>query len=146
MKFIDISKDARIASLEGMRGAMHSGAMLIYSKAIIMNKDSGDNTLVVGKPSIFLHSGYPVGNWMNGIRYIVNLDTVEFSSATEVCKADWCGRGSQTRTPSGITTTTPGRLGKVFPNGFSWSDECGVYYVNHEDGREPEIGLEIDDC
>jgi len=145
-KFINLSSDARIASLKGMEGAMRSGTNLIYSKAVITNQDDGD------KPSanidglvIQLHSGYPVGNWINGIRYIVNLDTVYFSSSTAVCDADWCGRGNQKKLKSENAKTT-GRLGKIYPRGYSWNDECGVYYVNHEDGRPAEIGLETEDC
>jgi hypothetical protein len=34
----------------------------------------------------------------------------------------------------------------VYSNGYSFNDQCGVYYVNHQDGREPEIGLESVDC
>ena len=145
-KFINLTTDAKIASLEGMQGAMKSGAQMIYSKALIQEKLIGDDTLVVDGASISLHSGYPVGNWMAGFRYIVDLDTVNFSSASAICDVQWCGRGNQTSTPSGITTTLPGRLGKVFPKGYSWNDECGVYYINHENGSEVEIGLETNDC
>ena len=145
-KFINLSTDARVATLEGMQGAMRSGAKMIYSKAIINNKTDGAETLDVGSVSISLHSGYPVGNWVAGFRYIVNLDAVNFSSASAICNVEWCGRGNQTSIPSGVTTTSPGRMGKVFPKGYSWNDECGVYYINHENGSEPEIGLETNDC
>lgn len=145
-KFIGLSTDAKVATLEGMQGAMKSGADMIYSKAFINNKVVNDDTLIVGSASISLHSGYPVGNWMAGFRYIVDLDAVNFSSATAICNVEWCGRGNQTSIPSGITTTSPGRIGKVIPKGYSWNDECGVYYVNHENGTEPEIGLETNDC
>lgn len=146
LKFIDLSRDAKIASLEAMQGAMRDGSSMIYGKAVIANKTNDADTLLIGSASISLHSGYPIGNWINGIRYIVNLDDVYFSIESNVCEVEWCGRGSQTSTPSGVTTTAPGRLGKVFPRGYSWNDECGVYYINHEDGSEPDIGLETDDC
>lgn len=145
-KFIDITRDARIATLEGMQGAMRSGVKLIYAKAIVTNKTEGSDSITQGDATIALHSGYPVGNWALGIRYIVDLDAVNFSSASAKCNVDWCGRGNQTSIPSGITTSSPGRIGKVFPNGFSFNDECGVYYINHEDGSEPVIGLETSDC
>lgn len=145
-KFIDLSTAARIATLEGMQGAMRSGAKMIYAKAIVKNKTEGSDAITVGSASISLHSGYPVGNWDAGIRYIVNLDAVNFSSASAKCDVEWCGRGNETSIPSGITTISPGRIGKVFPKGYSWNDQCGVYYVNHEDGREPEIGLATSDC
>jgi len=145
-KFINLTKDAKIATLQGMQGAMRSGVQMIYSKAIVEDKTVGDDTLDVDGITITLHSGYPIGNWARGIRYIVNLDAVAFSSASAVCTVEWCGRGNQTSIPSGVTTTSPGRMGKVYPKGYSWNDECGVYYINHENGSEPEIGLETDDC
>tara|TARA_B110000116_G_C16604366_1_gene476477 strand:- start:122 stop:655 length:534 start_codon:yes stop_codon:yes gene_type:complete len=145
-KFIDLSNDAKIATLDRMQGAISSGTQMIYSQAIIKDKTNGADTLVVGGTSISLYSGYPTGHWSNSLRYIVNLDAIEYSIASEICNVEWCGRGNQTSIPSGLTTTFPGRMGKIFPKGYSWNDECGVYYINHEDGREPEIGLETDDC
>jgi prepilin-type N-terminal cleavage/methylation domain-containing protein len=146
-KFIDLSTDARIATLKGMQGAMSSGTNIIYSKAIIQNKTNDTQTLVVGSASISLHSGYPIGKWEAGIRNIVNLDAVAATTdATTICNVEWCGRGNQTSIPSGVTTTASGRVGKVYPKGYSWNDECGAYYLNHADGREPEIGVETDDC
>lgn len=145
-KFINMSDDARLASLEGMQGAMKSGAKMLHSKASVEGKTSGSDSITIGSATISLHSGYPVGNWMAGIRYIVDLDAVNFSSATAKCTSEWCGRGNQTSIPSGVTTTSPGRIGKVFPKGYSWNDECGVYYINHENGSAVEIGLETNDC
>lgn len=145
-KFIDLRKDAKIATLEGMQGAMRSGAEMIYAKAIVNNQTSGTSTLTVEGVNISLFAGYPIGNWTRGFRYIVSLDAVSFSSASAICDVDWCGRGNQRSIPSGVSTTRPGRIGKVYPNGYSFNDQCGVYYVNHEDGRPAEIGLETADC
>ncbi|WP_392340803.1 type II secretion system protein [Moritella marina] len=147
-KFINLSSDARIASLKGMEGAMRSGANLIHSKAVISSQDEETLTMAnIGGVSMQLHSGYPTGNWMNGIRYIVNLDTVEYSKkADDICDVDWCGRGNKTSIKGRLPTTSPGRIGKVFPRGYSWNDQCGVYYVNHENGSKAEIGLETEDC
>jgi prepilin-type N-terminal cleavage/methylation domain-containing protein len=145
-KYIDLQKEARIATLEGMQGAMKSGTGMIYTKAIVENQTVGASTLSVGGVNIALHSGYPIGNWLGGFRYIVGLDTVNFSSSSAICDVDWCGRGNQTSIPSGVATTSPGRIGKVYPRGYSFNDQCGVYYLNHEDGRAAEVGLETDEC
>lgn len=146
-KFIDLKKDATVATLEAMKGAMSSGSDMIYSKALINNKVDAADSIIVGSATIALHSGYPVGNWLQGIRYIVDLDAVYFSSASAICTSQWCGRGNQTSIPSGLaSTTSPGRMGKVYPEGYSWNDECGVYYINHENGSKYEVGIETDDC
>ena len=143
-KFADLSRDARISTLKGMQGAMRSGAAIIHTQAMIEGKVKGADTIELGGASISLHSGYPIGNFVNGFRYIVNLDAVNYSKATDVCTVEWCGRGNQRSIPSGIATS--GYIGKVYLKGFSWNDECGVYYANHQNGTAPEIGLETDDC
>ncbi len=145
-KFINLSRDATIAKLKSMQGAMVSGTKIIYSKALIENKAVGDNSIIIDTATISLHSGYPVGNWMAGFRYIVNLDAIYFSSASAKCNIEWCGRGNQTSIPSGVTTSSPGRIGKVFPKGYSFNDQCGVYYLNNEDGSAVEVGIETNDC
>lgn len=151
-KYINLSSDARLAVLKGMEGALHSGVNLIYAKAVLTNQDNppeeGKNKFVADIDGITmtLHSGYPDGNWMNGVRYAISLDDVEFSKqAKDICKSSWCGRGEQQALPSGIVITQ-GYIAKVFPQGYSWNDQCGVYYINYHDGSKPEIGLETEDC
>ena len=145
-KALRLSSDARIATLEGMQGAMQSGAQLIYSRALIEEKTDGSDSITVNGATIELHSGYPVGNWQAGIRYIVDLDDIPFSNTGVECTTEWCGRGNQTSLASGVSTTSPGRLGKIWPEGFTWADQCGVYYINHENGLPPEFGIESEDC
>jgi prepilin-type N-terminal cleavage/methylation domain-containing protein len=146
-KFIDLSSDARISTLEGMKGALSSGTDLIYMKAIIDKQTEGAGSITSGTITISLHSGYPTGYWQNSMRYIAGLDTVNYSAQNStVCDSEWCGKGNQTSLPSGITTTSPIVIGKVFPKGFSYNDECGVYYINNLDGTKPEIDIETNDC
>lgn len=144
-KFINLSKDATIATLQGMQGAIRSGADMVYAKALVNDQITGSDNLVIGSITIELHSGYPIGNLARGFRYIVQLDQITYSGVTEICQVEWCGRGNQTATPAG-TIASSGFLGKLYPKGYSWTDACGVYYINKEDGSKPEIGLETDDC
>lgn len=146
-KFIDISSDARTATLEGMKGALSSGTDLIFAKAVINDQDNGDGSIAVDGVTITLHSGYPTGYWQNSMRYITGLDDVDYlASNSTTCDSDWCGKGNQYSISSGISTTAPVVIGKVFPNGYSFNDECGVYYINYRDGSKPTIGIESADC
>tara|TARA_R110002167_G_scaffold339500_1_gene547233 strand:+ start:235 stop:720 length:486 start_codon:yes stop_codon:yes gene_type:complete len=60
-KFIDISSDARIATLESLEGSMRTASDLIHYKAIIEKKTdcSTDPTIEVGGENITLRCGYP---------------------------------------------------------------------------------------
>ncbi|GIC77738.1 prepilin-type N-terminal cleavage/methylation domain-containing protein [Moritella sp. F3] len=151
-KFTNLSSDARLAVLKGMEGALRSGVNLIYAKAVLTNQDNPPEedkdkfVADIDGITMTLHSGYPDGNWMNGVRYAISLDDVEFSKqAEDICKSNWCGRGEQQELPSGIVITQ-GYIAKVFPQGYSWNDQCGVYYINYHDGSKPEIGLETKEC
>jgi hypothetical protein len=103
--------------------------------------------MALGDVTIDVHSGYPTAQWSASLKYVVNLDNVDFTSVPdEICEDEWCARGNQQSIPSGITTSGTGGIAKIYSNGYSFNDQCSVYYVNHQDGREPEIGLETADC
>lgn len=146
-KFVDLSTDARIASLKSMQGALLSGSSIIHLKAITENQTEGSATITEGGVTMSLHSGYPTGHWQSSMRYIVGLDTVSYTNnRNKKCDVEWCGIGNQRSIPSGITTSSPVLIGKVFPKGYSFNDQCGVYLINYLDGRRPEVGLETNDC
>ncbi|MBY6019126.1 prepilin-type N-terminal cleavage/methylation domain-containing protein [Halomonas denitrificans] len=44
-KFINLQKDARVATLSGVEGALKGGNALVYSKAAIQGKEVGDATI-----------------------------------------------------------------------------------------------------
>ncbi|QUM75262.1 type II secretion system protein [Moritella sp. 24] len=151
-KFTNLSSDARLATLKGMEGALRSGVNLIHAKAVITHQDVNPikNKFIVANIDgikMTLHSGYPDGNWINGVRYAISLDDVDFlSSPNLICDADWCGRGDQKRLPSTGEVIIHGQIAKVYPRGYSWNNQCGVYYINRYDGSKPEIGLETKHC
>lgn len=74
-KFIDFGTDARIASLEGLEGAMRSASNLVNIKARIENKTdcATDPTIEVGSNVITLRCGYPCPH-PSGIAVAVNAD------------------------------------------------------------------------
>jgi len=146
-KFIDLSTDAKIATLKAAEGSMRSGAQMIYSKAIIKNKVVGAHSMIIDSGTVSLHGGYPAGNWSMGVKYIIDVGTLTpLWNNASVCETQWCYRANQTNPlPSGISTSS-GRIAKLITKGYSWNDECGTYYINHEDDSEPEIGIEMSDC
>lgn len=146
-KFLDITSDAQVASLNGMQAAITSGTDMLHSKAIIDDQLDGDGSVTVNGTNITMYDGYPTGHWQNSMRYIPGLDDVSYSvNSDDVCELDWCGKGNQTSLNSGVSTSSPVVIGKVFPRGFSFNDQCGVYFINNRDGAKPQIALETTDC
>lgn len=145
-KFLDLSRDARISTLQGMEAALKGGMGLVYAKAEIGNQTSGDGSVTSNGVTILTHSGYPTANWVNSVRYIIDLDDQNFTAAGTVCPTEWCGLGNQSSSPGGSSVNSPGSLAKVYPRGYTFNQECGVVYINRHDGNRPEVVLETDDC
>lgn len=145
-RFLDLSKDATISTLQGMEGTLESAVNLVYSKAEIETQTDGDGSITDDGITILTHGGYPTANWLNSVRYLIELDTQNFTNAAVVCPTEWCGLGNQTTSPGGSSVTGDGRITKIYPEGYTYNQQCGVVYINRHDGNRPEILLETDDC
>lgn len=147
-RFQNIRFEAKLATIESTAGLIRAQTAVVYGKARAAQKTWGSDYLDLDATrQIPVHSGYPVAHWNNAMRYVLGLETVGFTGAGIVCNQEWCGRGNQRSLPidSG-TLVTGGRIAKIWPKGYRWQDRCGAYYVNHEDGRRPEIGISVADC
>ncbi len=62
-KFIDISHDARKATVEAVRGAIKSAANLVYAKSVLAGVQNKEFSSVnVNGTTITVNYGYPTGN------------------------------------------------------------------------------------
>lgn len=85
-KFINLQKEARIATLEGLKGAIVSAAEMVHSKAIIDNQLDENGTIENGGDSILLTYGYPVV-YDQGI--ILALDDNIITNLTKPTNGEW---------------------------------------------------------
>lgn len=145
-RFLNLATDARIATLQGMEATLKSGMNLVNSKAQIQGKTNGSASVTEGSVSIATYAGYPTGHWANSIRYVIELDDQNFTPANTVCTTEWCGLGNQKSSPTVSTLAGAGILVKIFPEGFTFEQECGVVYINRQDDTKPQIVLETNDC
>lgn len=74
-RFTDMTSEARVATLEGLEGAMHSAASMAHIVAVMENKTdcSTDPTIEMEGATITLRCGYPCPH-PNGIRRAVVTD------------------------------------------------------------------------
>jgi MSHA pilin protein MshA len=143
-KFINVKEQATMAKLEAMKGALNSAATLVYAKAYLAGKLSGADTLDYEGVDVAIHSGYPTGFW-GGLRHTINMSNIDFTASTVVCQVEWCAQGNQTSIPSGVPVPT-GKVAKLYSSGYTYNQQCGVYFINLEDGSAPIVGLETADC
>jgi MSHA pilin protein MshA len=144
-KFINLKEQALMAKFDAMEGALRSASSLVYAKAYLENKLSGWQTLNYEGNSIEIHSGYPTAWWANSLKYPINMADVGWTDANVVCQVEWCALGNMTSIPSGVSVGA-GRAAKLFPAGYTFNQQCGVYFINRKDGSAPEIGQETADC
>ena len=76
-KFLDITKDARIASLTGVAGAMSSGANLAHAAQLVAGAAS-NAPASLGGVNITMANGYPTAD-ANGIIAAAGLTTSEWN-------------------------------------------------------------------
>lgn len=61
-KFLNIQKDARVATLKGLKGAIESATKIVYGKAIIQGVEGKlDANVKIGNDNIHVKFGYPWG-------------------------------------------------------------------------------------
>ncbi|RKF21566.1 prepilin-type N-terminal cleavage/methylation domain-containing protein [Alginatibacterium sediminis] len=127
-KFINLQKDARISTLQGLEGAIKGGASLVYSKAAIAGKETGTSSVAIGTGTVNIVSGYPdsanfaadLGNW---------LDISATSSATAT-DADWYVNDNE-----------------ISPAGYANGSTCkAVYSQSTGDGESPTVAIVSDGC
>ena len=96
-KLFDLRKDAEIAMLQGLKGALSDSSRLVHAKAVIDNLDIGNNTIALNGGNISLRAGYPrvansCVNFTGQLQYWLSLDIDSaICGASGVNNADWYG-------------------------------------------------------
>lgn len=147
-KFIDVSVEAKVATLNTMAGALSSGAKIVYGKAAVQNKVSASDSIDLYNTTIELYSGYPVAKTA-ALKYVVGLEAFDFGSTPfNDCDVQWCGVGniSSSSAYTSLSIEPGGRYAIFFLEGYKYSDECFAYYVNPLNGSFPETGTITDGC
>jgi MSHA pilin protein MshA len=87
-KFIDITADARVSSLQGLSGSVRSAAAMAHAKAIVSKQNGASGTITVEGESIDLVNGYPSKSAValllqdtSGYNFVEGTDTVTIDNA-----------------------------------------------------------------
>ena len=100
-KFINMQNEARISTVNSMKGAVESASTMVYSKAIIKGVDKSKNASTVtidGSATVDTVYGYPAGT-TKGIVTVV--ESTDWSPDTSTA-------GTVVFTPKGFTPATAG--------------------------------------
>lgn len=148
-KFLNISQDARIASLNNIRGALNSTSLLTSIKAKI--EDVEDGSIEVNGETVTIESGYISGHWNNAWKYALDVgEEIDFTNISNTCTSNaLCGVGNQTNIaglPSDLVLTGGKGLVLIWFEGDKLSSLCYAFYYNPLDGTLPTTGIVDDGC
>lgn len=146
-KFINLSKDARIASISSIQGALASTYNLVYARSQIDNVVDGK--VDINGNEVTVTAGYISGHWNNAWRYALELGKdIGFTRVADECTVnDICGVGNQNTAPSLPISVTGNRgLVLVWLNGMKLSDLCYAFYYNPDTGEQPITGKLTTGC
>lgn len=125
-KFIDLSSDARIASLKSARGSIKSALTLFNVKSIILGIDKQSVPLTLNGVQYWNHWGYPhVKNRPNDRPGIIDLSGINSEDYELICEDVISHSGTD--------------LVKVTLKGVQDSNTCFVSVLQAEDADTPPV-------
>ena len=152
-KFIDLSVDAKIASLEGVAGAMRSGLTLVLSEAAIQGKVSGNDTIDFLGTDIPVYNGYPAVDTESDTsanRFAVT--NAQVKAWLDIDAVDVTTRGLEGDDPSTVFFTDQATSLNYIYIFFSEDYDrksiylaCHILYTNTV-GSTPSVTVLTDDC
>lgn len=120
-KLVDLRADAETATVNGLKGALLEGAILVHAKAAIENLDSGTDYISLNGGNVSIRSGYPrvasdCEEFTEQLNYWLSLD-IDSSICSGGSDADWYGE-------------VDGNTFHFMPANYaSIADNCYVSYV-----------------
>jgi prepilin-type N-terminal cleavage/methylation domain-containing protein len=143
--FVDLQRDARLATLKEIKGALHSTTGIYQPLAAIRGVKTGN--LQINGSNVLFHSGFPEGHWNKTFRYILDLsaNSRNTPAGSRCSQFRLCGVGNRPSIPT-VAGTTGGRGVIIWPEGYLISERCFAYYYNRHDGSYPMIGAVDTGC
>jgi len=150
-KFVDLSTDAKIASLNSVAGAMRSGLTLVLSEAALQGKANGNETIDFLGTEVPVYNGYPA---VDGNDSFSDLNEqvqawLEIDSVDRNTRRDEYNNGESASSLFFTDKSTASNYIFIF---FSedWVDksasfECQILYANPEGGT-PSVTVLTDAC
>lgn len=79
-KFLNLAGDAKISTLNGLKGSIESANALVYSKAILQGKEKGDSAaaLTLANPAVNVVFGYPKATKLD-LEKVLELSSTEWT-------------------------------------------------------------------
>jgi len=146
-RFIDLSKEAKIATVQGVEGAVRDTSILFHAKALVKKVSNG--SVAFEGHNIAMKNGYLDDYWNGVWRYTLDVGKeISYTGSGSTCtKNALCGVGNQGSAPGLPFTAPSSSMMFIWLKGEKLSDQCYVYYNRAElPGDSPRIGSVITGC
>ncbi len=153
-KFMDLQRDARISTAQGVMAALKSACSMIYAKSVIQgveHKESDDTTTTVSFENITVNTvyGYPKGSPDNLKKILADTNDWDFGKAKSSGGRDINGavsivqKGRQEQQAIKCAVTSiDGNIDSI-----TCLEGCGVFYMEPQaDNQVPFFYLVDNDC
>lgn len=148
-KFTTLSREARIASVTSIAGALSSTSTLFHLKESVQGVTDGSIVVEGNDVAIAIDSGYVCGHWNDAWRYALNIgQEIGFTrTAAECVLNDICGVGNQRREDN-LPIPVLGNRGLVllWLKGMTLENQCYAFYYNPSNGDQPTTGVLTTGC
>jgi prepilin-type N-terminal cleavage/methylation domain-containing protein len=141
-KFIDLSGDAIGATVKARAATLKADINLVYAKAIIENKLSGNETISTANGNVKITDGYPYEH-SESLNYFVGDYTTQVDLLiSDACPHEYCYQSSVTNTPidGGLHSE---RASIFYPKGYTYNDRCKIVF---SEGQPPKISVATSEC
>lgn len=89
-KFINLQSDARASALQGLKGAIQGANSLVYSKAALTGKETGDQTVTLDSGTVAVINGYMKATKASlEAGMDITFDVEASGTTTQTTEADW---------------------------------------------------------
>lgn len=130
-KFIDLTSDAKAATMQGLEGSIESAVSMIHAKALIEGATAGNNTVEVDGFHYNLVNGYPAAD---------GLGTKDGSSA-----ANAAGIVELIDDADDFDETSASPA--IFQHESATGNACRIVYTNSAGANQrPDVAASLDDC
>ncbi|WDE08467.1 type II secretion system protein [Thalassomonas viridans] len=144
-KLIDTGKEAKAANLEYIAGAMKSSLKLVYAKALIKDKHTGEHTMLYKGTTLKLRNGYPLVDGSSGFKEI--NDQLNSWLEIDVTDRNTARDNRQAAVFFSDKWSAKNRLYIFFTQDYEQKNvsyRCQVMYQNKANG--PQVETLTDEC
>lgn len=135
-RFINLQEDARIATLNGVRGAVLGADTQVFSRALLSNQTGATGTIAIGSDSYAVRNGHIAASTLDAL---VQVQGDGFGAG-----GAWVNSSATLNAASATASDTPTASQNAF---FGYNEDCHIEFsIADSSSAIPTVALETSAC